>query len=427
VVLDFATAKEISYGDYKNLVNAGEISPSELIGYMKVKSKDGTPLTTQETKGDKVNEYSIFKMINLYGSSGIVAEYPKIMGPSQFNNNTYVVKEELTNEAIISMFGEESVESTIIPQAPQAPTQQSTDKKFKSTTIGNYTILEIIDDKGVSTFDVSEKEEGIVAEYLKSYDEALEAIEVDKVTSSSSNVNFKDVIDSFNLESNEYEIISINNSPKIIVLKYLPNVVKKGYEFFYTKFADTDALVKRVGKKIVIPGFENINLRLEQDTKLVYELSTGLSLGIKSRVQSDIISEIEELFISKNIYNVLQNSKKINANDADTTFNTLEKLSFNGRKIKVDQFNITIQPDGKMLFADGKEVTDQTIKNKVNIRKELQDGTLRVSTHNKNKYFVLLDGRILGSGKTNLGEETVSDPKIKEQILDKAITYKKTC
>jgi hypothetical protein len=48
------------------------------------------------------------------------------MGPSQFNNNTYVVKEELTNEAIISMFGEESVESTIIPQAPQAPTSVKT-------------------------------------------------------------------------------------------------------------------------------------------------------------------------------------------------------------------------------------------------------------------------------------------------------------
>jgi hypothetical protein len=97
------------------------------------------------------------------------------------------------------------------------------------------------------------------------------------------------------------------------------------------------------------------------------------------------------------------------------------------RIIKVDQFNITLQPDGKMFFDNGKEVTDQTIKNKVDIRKELQDKTLRVSTYNKSEYFVLLDGRILGSGKTNLGKETVTDPKIKEQILDKAVLYKKTC
>jgi hypothetical protein len=97
------------------------------------------------------------------------------------------------------------------------------------------------------------------------------------------------------------------------------------------------------------------------------------------------------------------------------------------RTIKVNQFNITIQPDGKMFFDNGKEVTDQVIKNKVDIRKELQDKTLRVSTYNKSEYFVLLDGRILGSGKTNLGKETVTDPKIKEQILDKAVVYKKTC
>jgi hypothetical protein len=97
------------------------------------------------------------------------------------------------------------------------------------------------------------------------------------------------------------------------------------------------------------------------------------------------------------------------------------------RTIKVNQFSITIQSDGKMFFDNGKEVTDQTIKNKVNIRKELQDGTLRVSTYNNSEYFVLLDGRILGSGKTNLGKETVTDPKINEQILDKAVLYRKTC
>ena len=97
------------------------------------------------------------------------------------------------------------------------------------------------------------------------------------------------------------------------------------------------------------------------------------------------------------------------------------------RIIKVNQFSITIQPDGKMFYDNGKEVTDQTTKNKVSIRKELQDGTLRVSTYNNSEYFVLLDGRILGSGKTNLGKETVGDPKIKEQILDKAVLYRKTC
>ena len=80
-----------------------------------------------------------------------------------------------------------------------------------------------------------------------------------------------------------------------------------------------------------------------------------------------------------------------------------------------------------MFYANGKELTDQTTKNKVNVRKELQDGTLRSSIYNNSNYFVLLDDRIVGSGKTNLGKESVTDPKIKEAILAKAITYKKTC
>lgn len=97
------------------------------------------------------------------------------------------------------------------------------------------------------------------------------------------------------------------------------------------------------------------------------------------------------------------------------------------RQIQVEQFKITIKPDGKMFYDNGKEVTDQTTKNKVNVRKELQDGTLRTSIYNKANYFVLLDGRIVGSGKTNLGKESITDPKIKEAILAKAVTYKKQC
>jgi hypothetical protein len=97
------------------------------------------------------------------------------------------------------------------------------------------------------------------------------------------------------------------------------------------------------------------------------------------------------------------------------------------RQITVNQFNITLKPDGTMFYDNGKEVTDQTTKNKVNVRKELQDGTLRSSVYNNSNYFVLLDNRIVGSGKTNLGKESITDPKIKEAILAKAITYKKTC
>ncbi len=99
------------------------------------------------------------------------------------------------------------------------------------------------------------------------------------------------------------------------------------------------------------------------------------------------------------------------------------------RNIKVDQYTFTIKPDGKIYFGNGKELTEQTIKNKVYIRKELQDGTLRVSTDPATKfnYYVLSDNTILGSGTTNLAKETVSDPLTKKRILEAASLYKKSC
>jgi hypothetical protein len=119
----------------------------------------------------------------------------------------------------------------------------------------------------------------------------------------------------------------------------------------------------------------------------------------------------------------------INADNPSNFYDVTEQpvVEQKSRVVKVDQYQITVQPDGKMLFENGTEVTDQTIKNKVDIKIAFQDGTLRISVYNNNKYFVLSNNRILGSGKTNLGKETVTDPKIKQEILDKAVLYKPKC
>ena len=80
-----------------------------------------------------------------------------------------------------------------------------------------------------------------------------------------------------------------------------------------------------------------------------------------------------------------------------------------------------------MFYANGDELTDKTIMNKVNIRKELQDGTLRMSNFDKSNYYVLSDNTILGSGTTNLAKETIADAETKRIILDRATTYKPKC
>jgi len=103
--------------------------------------------------------------------------------------------------------------------------------------------------------------------------------------------------------------------------------------------------------------------------------------------------------------------------DGQTGKPVLKKPEPEERNIKVDQYNLTLKPDGKIYFGNGDELTDQRIKNKLYITKELQDGTLRVSTDPATKfnYYILSDNTILGSGTTNLAKETISDPLIKKR------------
>jgi hypothetical protein len=106
--------------DFTKLSNEGLVSKYEMVGYKKVKSKDGVPLTIQRKVGKSLDEFSVFKMVNLYGAGRIVAEYPKLMTPSPLDNNTFKVGEELTDNAIIAMLAGEP-----IPVAPVVADEQS--------------------------------------------------------------------------------------------------------------------------------------------------------------------------------------------------------------------------------------------------------------------------------------------------------------
>lgn len=102
----------------------------------------------------------------------------------------------------------------------------------------------------------------------------------------------------------------------------------------------------------------------------------------------------------------------------------IEEKNLQPRFFTINQFKITLNADGSMFFDNGNEVTDQIIKNKVIIKKELQDGTLRKSEWNGSIYFITSDNKIMGSGKTNLGKETIKDKNIIEKVLAKAVPYK---
>jgi hypothetical protein len=72
------------------------------------------------------------------------------------------------------------------------------------------------------------------------------------------------------------------------------------------------------------------------------------------------------------------------------------------------------------------EVVEPT-DNKADIETAFQDGTLRISIYNNNKYFVLSNNRILESEGDNFGKEVEVSPEVAEEILDKAVLYKPKC
>lgn len=155
---------------------------------------------------------------------------------------------------------------------------------------------------------------------------------------------------------------------------------------------------------------------LNAGSKKSYEEQFGGSRDVQ-RLKSEIQSKQEELKAEQ---------AKIQPKQLSLFDQSLQPVKVD-RLIPVHHMKITVKVDGSMFHENGTPVIDQTTRNKVNIRMELQDGSLRTSEYNGSNYFVLSDDRIVGSGATNLGKETVTDATIRAKILAKATLYKSKC
>ena len=137
----------------------------------------------------------------------------------------------------------------------------------------------------------------------------------------------QDIIINSNLSPENYKLVLINGTPTLINTQYLPNTIKKGYSTFYSSADAPNSLYERVGKQIVVPGYEDVDLALSQDENVVYELSTGSFIDTKATTQKEIIKELESIFIEKDVRAVLDRVKKIQANSPDTTIVPMLKTS----------------------------------------------------------------------------------------------------
>lgn len=499
IVVDITTGKEISSGEFRKLSNEGKVSKNEMVGYKKVKSEDDVPLTIQRKVGKSLDEFSVFKMVNLYGAGRIVAEYPKLMTSSQLDNNTFKIKEELTDNAIIAMLAEEVIPtSTVAPDEKslasemleEAPTtQQPTSVKTYSGKIESLKPNQIFvfgSNEGSSKGDApthgagaaklakdkfgaiqgqsrgiqgqsyaivtkkfydvkrSSTPEEITTEIKSLYDYARNNSDKEFLVSdySESNLNGysgQEMAEMFaNAGPIPFNIVFNENFEKLVAPIVTAPIVKEtskitiqmqpaNIEKIKSGTKTTTTRSESQAKEINIPVGESAIVNFGgQDFKVTNrgQLTIEEAGGKEAIIKSEGV-ESEEEFMYKQTKEWVNGKGKLYVYDIEPTVE--EVIEQQPKTIKVDQYQITVQPDGKMLFANGTEVTDQTIKNKVDIKIAYQDGTLRISVYNNNKYFVLSNNKIFGSGNTNLGKETVTDPKIKQEILDKAVLYKPKC
>jgi hypothetical protein len=126
--------------------------------------------------------------------------------------------------------------------------------------------------------------------------------------------DIQNIINRSNLGAGEYEVVEINGKQRVIDKRFVPERVKKGFSKFYSTGVGT--FIEKYGKKIIIPGFEDVNLMMEQDSNDVHELSTGLRIPTFSETQKGIKEELERMFKEKDIRKVLVDNKKTDVNDA---------------------------------------------------------------------------------------------------------------
>jgi hypothetical protein len=373
IVVDITTGNQMSSKEFTKLSNEGTLSKYEMVGYKKVKSEDSVPLTIQRKVRKSLDEFSVFKMVNLYGSPRIVTEYPKLMTPSTFDNNTFEVKEELTDNFIISILSGQEVaapqESTFVDdRATTSIVEQETARPTEEVTATPSSFQDAIDKVFEKRFD----------DYMGDDYFYLD------LPSGLTQAQLTDILDANNYKKYEKTISTLEDFKKAQEIeKQYPKVV-----IVYDGYGDSTTK----GLRDVIES-ELTELSAEVGNEIEYFQPDNFESLIRDFENGRIPEEFREA--------------------AEEKLNELGLIGLVG-----------YNPNQLPMF----DVVDPITKNRMDMESEYQNGTLKVSVlPNGSKYFVLLDGRILDANPKSLGNESVTDPDMKDMILDKAVIYKKTC
>ena len=443
VMIDISKNKPVSVSDIAKSRAKGMFTYDVYYGYKKVRYSDGSPLIDE-------NGNHVYKRINLYGDGVYASEYRLDKEASIFNNGSAPATYEYTKKTVV-----ENADGT----RELIKTVEVIQELDDAQVIAAYGI-EMVEEEQVVYSMLGSKtvSENVVIKPWNELKNATTAITPEGIISTRLKDN--DAPHFGNPFASDKNILSKN--PFLIPTKSTRESVQRYIKWILTgEIGDAINLTetpeefeKRTGRRMLM--WEGLKLQLltmnldERREWILEELTSGIHKGKPILYYTELgePSHATALDYLINEYDWSEQIAKTEAEEEEAPIPVSQKAKQPSRKktkqtnqlslfgdetgaaprlVEMDQYQITVQPNGQMLFANGTEVTDQTIKNKVDIIIATQDKTLKISTYNNSKYFVLSDNRILGSGKTNFGKETVSDPDIRKKIIMTAILYKQTC
>ena len=421
VMIDISKNRPVSTADIAKSRAKGMFTYDVYYGYKKVRYSDGSPLIDQDGN-------HVYKRINLYGDGVFASEYRTDREASIFNNGTAPATYEFTKKTVL-----ERPDGT----RELIKTVEVVQELDDAQVIAAYGIDMVEEEQVVySMLGSKTKSANVVIKPWNELKNATRAITPEGIVSTRVKDNYTSHFG--NPFTHDKKLIGkgakliLTNSTRESVQRYIKWILTgETGEYVFDSTMPDPADLDETREWIL----EELKSGEHKGKSILYyaELgqpshATALDYLINEYDWSEQIvptEMVEEEPIPSSQKAKKPSRKKTKQTNQLSLFE--DETGAAPRSIEVDQYQITVQPDGQMFFANGTEVTDQTIKNKVDIQIAIEDKTLKISTYNKNKYFVLSDDRILGSGKTNLGKETVTDPDIRKKIIMTAVLYKKTC
>jgi energy-coupling factor transporter ATP-binding protein EcfA2 len=181
--IDMKTGLTITKMDFAIRKEKGDMTLYDYYGYKKVMSEDGIPLVYVDGKGDVMH---VYKLTNLYGDGPRAKENYQFLDPSVINNGTVKVVSEVSDQNIINYIQDKyGVYSDVLtPEEAallqvQTPTAPEVEGEIKSEEVVLEEQKKELEEKGFSfyltnsTYDVSHPQDGIIAEYVPTLQEAV--------------------------------------------------------------------------------------------------------------------------------------------------------------------------------------------------------------------------------------------------------------